>query len=370
MPLKRFLIVMMIVFTFVNTIFSQTASEKKKELDKVKKENTASKKKASESEKKKKQAIASKKKVESELKKTQKKVSQLKNTESHLKKNLNLKKNLLNSTREELTQTASAGNNSLKLLLLDENRDKYLQCFEMYKYPLAVLVNNSSNKYNSLSLQKKTLENETNKTELAVKNIHFQGLVENKKAKNYLFQTSKLEKDIQKYEQERKSYLQKAQKLQKNAQALQALIKKLTPKPTEQKHYSYKFPGGQLSWPVKGKIIRQYGVQTHEKYNISTMNNGVDIAVNFGSSVKASADGEVVYADTFSGSGQMIIIDHKNGYHSVYGNNSQLNVSRGAHVKKGQAIAYSGNSSSTGEASVHFELRKNGKPVNPLGYLN
>lgn len=221
----------------------------------------------------------------------------------------------------------------------------------------------------SLNLQKENLEDEKSKKTQEVKSVQFMSFLENQKNQKYSLQANMISKEIQKLEKDRQNYIAQAKKLEVNARKLESLIAKLTSKKKPNQSYSYKFVSGLMSWPVRGSILRYYGLQNHEKYNIQTINNGIDISAAPGTSVKAAAEGEVVYSDSFTGSGYMIIIDHKNGFHSVYSNNSQLLVSRGSHVSKGQSIALSGSNPANGQNALHFEVRKNGKPVNPLSYL-
>jgi len=120
---------------------------------------------------------------------------------------------------------------------------------------------------------------------------------------------------------------------------------------------------------VRGKVIRGFG-QESRAYGTSVTNNGIDIAVAEGTAVVAADDGEVVFADRYGGQGNLVIIDHKNGFFTVYAYNSSISVGMGAKVKKGQTIARSGSTGSAQEPSLHFELRKDGKSVNPLPYLD
>jgi len=131
---------------------------------------------------------------------------------------------------------------------------------------------------------------------------------------------------------------------------------------------TYQWTGKKIAMPVRGKIIRSFGQETRS-YGTSVVSNGIDIAVKEGSSVVASDDGEVIFSDRYGGQGKMIIIDHKNGFFTLYAYCSELLASRGAKVKKGQTIAKSGATGSASEPSLHFELRKDGKAINPLPYL-
>ncbi|MDD2683194.1 MAG: M23 family metallopeptidase, partial [Candidatus Cloacimonetes bacterium] len=117
-----------------------------------------------------------------------------------------------------------------------------------------------------------------------------------------------------------------------------------------------------------GKIIRNFGQETRS-YGTSVVSNGIDIAVREGTNVVAVDDGEVIFSDRYGGQGKLLIIDHKNGFFSLYAYNSDLLAARGATVKRGQVIAKSGMTGSASEASLHFELRKDGKAINPVPYF-
>ena len=115
-------------------------------------------------------------------------------------------------------------------------------------------------------------------------------------------------------------------------------------------------------WPVKGPVISGYHPNSPGK-------KGIDIGGKKGQSVKAAAAGKVVYSGSgLVGYGRLIIIKHNETLLSAYGHNSKLLVSEGEYVKAGQVIANMG-SSGTDRTRLYFEIRKNGKPVNPLRYL-
>lgn len=100
-----------------------------------------------------------------------------------------------------------------------------------------------------------------------------------------------------------------------------------------------------------------------------TVNKGVDLAGRKGEPVLAAADGKVVYSGTgLVGYGNMIIIKHNDVYLSAYGHNSRLLLKEGQWAKAGQKIAEIGSTGTTRD-KLHFEIRRNGKPVNPLQYL-
>ena len=120
---------------------------------------------------------------------------------------------------------------------------------------------------------------------------------------------------------------------------------------------------GALGWPVAGPVTSGFGSRW------GRMHEGIDIGVGAGTPVHAAAAGTVIYAGWMSGYGNIVVIDHGNGLSTAYGHNSQLIVGQGASVGKGFVIALSGNTGHSTGPHVHFEVRVNGAPVDPLGYL-
>ncbi len=127
---------------------------------------------------------------------------------------------------------------------------------------------------------------------------------------------------------------------------------------------------GQLSWPVSGGVITSpQGWRTHPIFGTSIYHAGMDIGVDEGTPVHAADDGVVVDADWLGGYGNCVIIDHGNGMQTVYAHNSALVVSAGQSVSKGELIAYAGSTGYSTGPHCHFEVRINGEPVDPMGYL-
>jgi len=120
-----------------------------------------------------------------------------------------------------------------------------------------------------------------------------------------------------------------------------------------------------MLWPVTGNIISAYGQRTG-----TSTNDGIDIAVPEGTKVKAADNGIIIYAgDGLKEFGNTILIRHDDNIVTVYGHNSKLLVQRGQQVERGEDIALSGSSGNAAVAKLHFEVRKNSSPVNPMKYL-
>ncbi len=122
---------------------------------------------------------------------------------------------------------------------------------------------------------------------------------------------------------------------------------------------------GKLSKPVKGTYIRSF----HSRRSENTRWNGVVIRADLGEQVKAIAYGRVAFADWLRGFGMLVIIDHQDGYMSLYGFNESINVEVGDWVNNQQGIATIGNSGTLAIPAVYFEIRKNAKPLNPNAWV-
>ncbi len=124
------------------------------------------------------------------------------------------------------------------------------------------------------------------------------------------------------------------------------------------------FYKGKFAWPVKGKVIKKYGM------NGNVMNQGIDISARKGTLIKASASGEVAFASSGSrGLGNFVIIKHPSNFYTVYAYNELNMVKKGDKVNRGKVIAKVGKTGNATTYSTHFEVRDGDKSRNPLFFL-
>jgi murein DD-endopeptidase MepM/ murein hydrolase activator NlpD len=116
-------------------------------------------------------------------------------------------------------------------------------------------------------------------------------------------------------------------------------------------------------WPVNGPVVSPFGMRW------GRMHEGIDIGVAYGTPIHAAAAGRVVYAGWMSGYGNLVAIDHGGGLSTAYAHQSQIGVSLGQSVSQGQVIGYVGCTGHCFGPHLHFEVRVNGTPVDPLAYL-
>lgn len=122
---------------------------------------------------------------------------------------------------------------------------------------------------------------------------------------------------------------------------------------------------GRFKWPVDGRLLSSFGSKGGGK-----VNDGLNIAVPNGTPIRASADGIIAYSgDEIGVFGGLILINHGSGWVTAYGHASKLNMARGQKVKMGDVIGLAGESGYVQEPQLHFEIRKNRKPVNPISQL-
>jgi septal ring factor EnvC (AmiA/AmiB activator) len=126
---------------------------------------------------------------------------------------------------------------------------------------------------------------------------------------------------------------------------------------------------GGLCYPAPGPVTVGFGRQVHPEFNTVTMHNGIEIGAAKGTTVKSVAPGVVRFAEWFRGYGNLVIVDHGEGYYTIYAHLSRIGVSVGQQVNKGGPVGNVGDTGSLHGASLYFEIRRHQKPLNPISWL-
>jgi murein DD-endopeptidase MepM/ murein hydrolase activator NlpD len=300
-------------------------------------------------------------------------------------------KDLLNQIKEaedNLKQTEKA---------LAEAEEIYKQKLELAKIRVKVMYQNSSTSKLETLLSSKSL------VEFYERLQYMQIVAENDSEVIEDLNLAKQDVEIKKQQQEEaKAILQlKAQEkeqriasisasrasvasdLQESNAALKQLEKEIDAQIAKSKEYeslikklqtsTKKYTGGTMTWPCPSSynITSSFGNRKHPILRVVKMHTGIDIGASYGASIVAAASGKVIMSQyDSSGYGRMIVIDHGGGITTLYAHASKLLVSVGDEVKTGQIIAKVGSTGLSTGNHLHFEVRKNGTPVNPLnGYL-
>jgi murein DD-endopeptidase MepM/ murein hydrolase activator NlpD len=134
--------------------------------------------------------------------------------------------------------------------------------------------------------------------------------------------------------------------------------------------YSYKYTGGKLGWPCASTNLTSYfGYRVHPIFGTRKLHSGMDVGAGAGTPIYAAGNGLVVESGWTGGYGKAVIIDHGGGIATLYAHSSELYVYPGQKVKRGQLIAAIGSTGFSTGPHLHFEVRVNGVPVDPLAYL-
>ncbi len=189
---------------------------------------------------------------------------------------------------------------------------------------------------------------------------------------------------VQQIRTQRQTYEAAAAALEKAARDIQRLLARLEAKRREQEQrakaqgrqpepYTGDFARGrgQLDWPVRGGLVGRFGPEKHPRFGTVTLNNGVDIKAAFGTPVRAVAKGRVDYtSDDYGSFGQIVIVNHGDGYYTLYMHLSEILAQQGQEVPSGQVIGRVGDSGTSLKGTVlHFEVRKGGSALNPEDWL-
>jgi len=187
-------------------------------------------------------------------------------------------------------------------------------------------------------------------------------------------------REIEKTKKEKSVYLKKIKrkknlsvKFRKELLAasnnLNSLIDKLLMKLVSGEGLDISDKKGRLNLPLKGRILNKFGRKRVKEYESYIVYNGINIRVRRGTPVQAVFDGKVLYTGELEGYGNLVIVGHGMEYHSLYGHLDSIKVAANKVVKTGEVIALSGDSGSVEGETLYFELRKNGKPIEPVRWF-
>lgn len=163
---------------------------------------------------------------------------------------------------------------------------------------------------------------------------------------------------------EREAYDRVVRELERNSRDLEGVIRRTQGRRDGSPVALARGLAGFL-WPARGMFTSGFGVRRHPIFGIRHLHTGVDIAAVSGTPVLAAADGRVIYAGWFGGYGRIVAIDHGGGTSTMYAHLSRILVATGDPVRRGQPIARVGSTGFSTGPHLHFEIRINGRPVDP-----
>jgi septal ring factor EnvC (AmiA/AmiB activator) len=202
-------------------------------------------------------------------------------------------------------------------------------------------------------------------------------LVTNKKnaqVKTRDLQVNRAKKDklLAKVKAKRSAHEKKIKELEESSRKVKSMIAKIKTKkiPKSILGKGFKSLKGNLPWPVAGEVLIPFGKYKEPEFNTTVFKNGIEIGAQPEDIPETIAGGRVVYTGQFEGYGNLVIIDHGGGYHSLYGNLSEILLKQGNLVVKGFEVGKIGKSGNSDIPALYFEIRHKGKPVDPRGWLD
>jgi murein hydrolase activator len=267
--------------------------------------------------------------------------------------------------------------------------ESFPQLAENIRYMKSILENDKRIfvEYNLKIDQLKTLKSDLERD--ALKKERIMTGIEQKKRE---IETEKSKKAayLGRVRQDRKSYESSLKELQANASRLQAMLTRLEALSRRKLSSRHEKPGsklkplavlppvpdrgfssqkGRMALPVRGEIIESYGKHKHPEFNSYTFSKGLSVSASSGAEIKAIYEGTVIFSDYFKGFGNMMVVDHGGGYFSLYAHASRLSKKVGAEVARHETIGAVGDVDSNKGSMLYFEIRHQGKPVDPAEWV-
>lgn len=181
---------------------------------------------------------------------------------------------------------------------------------------------------------------------------------------NYTNKVKEKQETYQSLRAQRQEYEKNIEELLKNSKEIETMIQRLL------RQRSTGAQGtGRFIWPARGRITSFYGYRRHPIFRVVKFHTGIDIAVNWGSKAAAADNGVVIFNGWWGGYGKTIIIDHGRSYSTVYAHLSKIYVKNGTKVEKGQTIGLTGSTGYSTGPHLHFEIRLDGRTVDPMRFL-
>jgi len=310
--------------------------------------------------------------IEKDLQLAQK---EIKTTEDEVvieKEKLRGKTKLLEERLREIYKRRLTG--YLEILFNSESFSDFLTRFRYIKNILSLdaeVINDIRQQTKKIENKKMNLENREEILSLLIKEVE-------KEKENIEFSIKSKKSIINKIDSEKEAHLKSLKELEQSSQEIKNIIENIYKQKEEDSKkasrkevptITLKPKKGILALPVRGKLISGYGRQKNTEFNTYTFNSGIDISAPLGQVVHASGSGEVIYTGNIKGYGQIVIIDHGGRVTTLYAHLSKILVEIGDKVKKEQTIGQTGDSGGVSTPRLHFEVRVEGKPTDPMNWL-
>lgn len=360
--------------TIILPVYADEISDKQQQLEEVSRQINAQNQKLSKVKKQERSILNDVQKLEKDIQKTQSELEYISGRVDYLQSSLAITRDEIGILETELEKQNEILNQRLvfiyeqgdvsylEVLLGAEDMQDFLTRYDLLNRILQQdqdLIAAVQAKKDALDSKKAALEDQKQELENNKQNQKEkqQNLDEKIDAKKVIL------KDVQK---EKKAYEKALAELEASSRQLEAMIQQMQSKGDPDKAGT-----GTYTWPVPGykTINSDYGMRYHPILKVNKLHTGIDIGVPSGVNILAADSGTVIYSGWMGGYGQVVVIDHGSGISTLYAHQSTILVSKGKAVNKGQVIGKVGSTGWSTGPHLHFEVRKNGTPVNPHSYI-
>ncbi|MBL4762595.1 MAG: peptidoglycan DD-metalloendopeptidase family protein [Gammaproteobacteria bacterium] len=311
-------------------------------------------------------------KINRSLRSTRKQLNQQKKTLKTLQRKRRTQVSALRKQRHALSQQIRASyqmghSEQIKLILNQHDPSRINRILTYHQYlsrARTTLIKDVLNKLDEINNTETKIANETTFLNKLIKRQtqKKKTLVKSRKKRNTIL--TGLQKKIKHEGQQLSTLSHDAKVLEELLQSIDDLLSDI---PDKELTRPFAERRGKHPWPIKGLVRRLFG----QKKGASELRwNGIIISAQHGADVRAAANGRIAFADWLRGLGMLIIIDHGDGYMTLHGHNQALYGETGDWVAKGDVIATVGDSGGQQQPGLYFEIRHNGKPLNPLKWFS
>jgi murein DD-endopeptidase MepM/ murein hydrolase activator NlpD len=248
----------------------------------------------------------------------------------------------------------------LEVLFSATNIRDFLTRYDLLQY----VVEQDMNLIDTINKNKRALDIKKNDLEIQKKELLTMREVQEAQRRQLEEQAEQKQEILSNVRVEKKAYEKALEELERASRELEELIRR--------SQSGEQLGTGIYTWPAPGyrSITSSFGMHYHPILKTNKLHTGVDIGAPMGAKIVAADAGKVMFAGWQEGYGQVTIIDHGAGMSTLYAHQSKFAVSSGQSVKKGDVIGYVGSTGWSTGPHLHFEVRVNGTPTNPMSYLN
>lgn len=369
-----FLGTLCLLLTFIFPAYADELEEKKRELNEVSRQIKANQMMLKAKKKEANSVWGQIKDIESDIMAAESRINQLDDRISVLETNIDIKEKEIAEAEEKLNEKVEVL--SERLVFIYETGDvSYLEVLFsatdikdfITRYDmLSMIVEQDRQLIEEIEAERDRLKMQ--KSDLEVKKRELVSIKEEQAEEKEALEAKKQEKAelFNQLQMEAKEYEKALNELEELSRQLEAVIRQL-----QAKNSGQALGTGAYTWPTPGyyTITSPFGMRFHPILQVRKLHTGVDIGAPMGANIVAADSGVVIYAGYNGGYGNMIIIDHGNGMSTLYAHMSRFVAGNGQTVSKGEVIGKVGSTGFSTGPHLHFEVRKDGSPVDPMGYI-